>query len=62
MSDDTPGAGQGALPSRDNPGLRASTVERPTMRLTQVGGGQYVLATTSQPHGAVPLAQVMLDN
>ncbi|XP_076250256.1 domino helicase [Rhynchophorus ferrugineus] len=58
MSDDTPGAGQGALPSRDNSGLRASTVERPTMRLTQVGGGQYVLATTSQPHGTVPLAQI----
>lgn len=58
MSDDTPGAGQGALPPREGQSLRpAAVAERPTtMRLTQVAGGQYVL--TTQPHGVPALAQL----
>ncbi|XP_074029357.1 domino helicase isoform X2 [Leptinotarsa decemlineata] len=60
MSDETPGAGQGALPPREGQSLRP-LVERPaatgpTMRLTQVVGGQYVL--TTQPHGIPSLAQI----
>ncbi|KAJ8955137.1 hypothetical protein NQ318_009030 [Aromia moschata] len=55
MSDETPGAGQGALPPREGSGPRPSA-ERPTMRLTQVVGGQYVL--TSQPHGMPALTQI----
>ncbi|KAJ8964538.1 hypothetical protein NQ314_004833 [Rhamnusium bicolor] len=55
MSDETPGAGQGALPPREGQGLRPMA-ERPTMRLTQVAGGQYVL--TSQPHGMPALTQI----
>ncbi|XP_066144904.1 helicase domino isoform X1 [Euwallacea fornicatus] len=60
MSDDTPGAGQGALPPRDGQCLR-QVAERPTtMRLTQVAGGQYVL--TTQQHGVPALAQLSPGN
>uniref|UniRef100_V5GTL6 Helicase domino n=1 Tax=Anoplophora glabripennis TaxID=217634 RepID=V5GTL6_ANOGL len=55
MSDETPGAGQGALSPRESPGSRP-TAERPTVRLTHVAGGQYVL--TSQPHGMPALTQI----
>ncbi|KAJ8986037.1 hypothetical protein NQ317_013922 [Molorchus minor] len=55
MSDETQGAGQGALPPREGQGPR-TLAERPTMRLTQVAGGQYVL--TSQTHGMPALTQI----
>ncbi|KAH1009634.1 hypothetical protein HUJ04_001962 [Dendroctonus ponderosae] len=59
MSDDTPGAGQGALHPREGQNLRNTTAaERPTMRLTQVAGGQYVL--TTQQHGVPALAQLYI--
>ncbi|CAH0554969.1 unnamed protein product [Brassicogethes aeneus] len=55
MSDETPGAGQGALPPKEGQGPR-TVAERPTMKLTHVGG-QFVL--TAQTHGGVPaLAQI----
>ncbi|XP_019771668.2 helicase domino isoform X2 [Dendroctonus ponderosae] len=61
MSDDTPGAGQGALHPREGQNLRNTTAaERPTMRLTQVAGGQYVL--TTQQHGVPALAQLSPGN
>ncbi|ERL92757.1 hypothetical protein D910_10066, partial [Dendroctonus ponderosae] len=60
MSDDTPGAGQGALHPREGQNLRNTTAaERPTMRLTQVAGGQYVL--TTQQHGVPALAQLLKE-
>lgn len=55
MSDETPGAGQGALPPREGQGPARTSAERPTMRLTQVGP-QYVIHT--QHHGVPALAQV----
>lgn len=55
MSDETPGVGQGALPPREGQGPR-NAAERPTMRLAQVVGGQYIY---SQSPGGVPaLTQV----
>lgn len=45
MSDETPGAGQGALPPREGSAPR-QMAECP-MRLTQVAGGQYVLTSQS---------------
>ena len=56
MSDDTPGIGQDALFPRKAQSPQ-STAEHPTMRLTQVPGGQYVL--TSQAHGVPALTQVI---
>lgn len=57
MSDETPGATQGALPPREGQQASRVVAERPAVRLTQVAGTQYVL-TTSQPHGVPALAQV----
>ncbi|CAH2012843.1 unnamed protein product [Acanthoscelides obtectus] len=61
MSDETTGAGQGALPPREGQtGLRTASDRPPTsgttVRLTQVVGGQYVI--TSQPHGMPSLTQI----
>lgn len=55
MSDETPGAGQTALPPREGCLVR-QTVDVAGVRLAQVAGGQYVL--TSQPHNAPALTQV----
>ncbi|XP_044271638.1 helicase domino isoform X1 [Tribolium madens] len=57
MSDETPGATQGALPPREGQQASRAVAERPAVRLTQVAGAQYVL-TTSQPHGVPALAQI----
>ena len=60
MSDETPGATQGALPPREGQQGSRAVAERPAVRLTQVAGAvgaQYVI-TTSQPHGVPALAQV----
>ncbi|KAK5645453.1 hypothetical protein RI129_006753 [Pyrocoelia pectoralis] len=55
MSDESSGAGQGALPPREDLTSR-NVVERPAVRLAQVAGGQYLL--TSQTHGIPALAQI----
>ncbi|KAJ3642802.1 hypothetical protein Zmor_025555 [Zophobas morio] len=60
MSDETPGATQGALPPREGQQGSRAVAERPAVRLTQVAGAvgaQYVI-TTSQPHGVPALAQI----
>lgn len=55
MSDETPGASQGALPPSEVAGASSS---RTPVRLTPVQGGQYIL-TTTQPHNlSATLAQV----
>lgn len=56
MSDETPGAGQSALPPREGCVVRPMVDCSGTVRLTQVAGGQYVL--TSQPHTVPALTQV----
>ncbi|KAF5308527.1 hypothetical protein FQR65_LT06192 [Abscondita terminalis] len=55
MSDESSGAGQGALPPREEVTSR-NAAERPAVRLSQVAGGQYLL--TSQQHGIPALAQI----
>ncbi|KAB0795646.1 hypothetical protein PPYR_12485 [Photinus pyralis] len=59
MSDESSGAGQGALPPREDFTSR-NVVERPAVRLAQVAGGQYLL--TSQTHGIPALAQISGSN
>lgn len=56
MSDETPGAGQNALPPREGCLVRPVVDCSGAVRLTQVAGGQYVL--TSQSHNVPALAQV----
>ncbi|KAF5292024.1 hypothetical protein FQA39_LY14141 [Lamprigera yunnana] len=55
MSDESSGAGQGALPLREEISSR-NVVERPAVRLAQVTGGQFLI--TSQQHGIPALAQI----
>lgn len=50
MSDETPGAGQGALPPRE--GSAPRQVAECPMRRTQVAGGQYVF-TSEAPFQAL---------
>lgn len=49
MSDETLGAGQGALPPRED------SASRPAVRYAQVSGGQYIF--TQSPHN-LPAIQV----
>lgn len=57
MSDETPGAGQNALPPREGCVVRPLVDCSGTVRLTQVAGGQYVL-TSQSSHNVPALTQV----
>lgn len=59
MSDETPGAGQNALPPREGCVVRPVVdCSGGTVRLTQVAGGQYLI-TSQSSHNVPALTQVL---